>query len=72
MYKCAERLPPGDREIILQYYQHDKSQKIENKRNLAAVFGITTATLRVRAFRARKQLEKLVIECMKGFPADET
>ena len=30
VYKCAERLPPGDREIILQYYQHDKSQEIEN------------------------------------------
>jgi DNA-directed RNA polymerase specialized sigma24 family protein len=72
VYKCADRLPPGDREIILQYYHYDKSQKIENKRNLATVFGITTATLRVRAYRARKQLEKLVMECMKGLPADET
>jgi RNA polymerase sigma factor (sigma-70 family) len=72
VYKCADRLPPGDREIILQYYQYDKSQKIENKRTLAAVFGITAATLRVRAFRARKQLEILVMECMKDFPEDET
>jgi DNA-directed RNA polymerase specialized sigma24 family protein len=72
VYKCADRLPAEDREIILQYYQYDKAQKIENKRNLAAVFGITTATLRVRAFRVRKQLEKLVMECMKDFPEDET
>src|SRR5260221_1110863 len=71
-YECADRLTAEDREMLLQYYQYDRSQKVENKRNLAALMGISTATLRVRAFRARKQLEKLVVESMKGFPANET
>src|SRR5260221_1835342 len=71
-YECADRLTAEDREMLLQYYQYDRSQKVENKRNLAALMGTSTAILRVRAFRARKQLEKLVVESMKGFPANET
>jgi len=58
--ECVKRLGPEDREMIVGYYMGEKGQKIENKRKLAQQFGITTAALRVRAFRVRERLQVLL------------
>jgi len=57
---CMQLLPARQRTLVLDYYQHDKSQKIEDKRRLAADLGIAATALRVRVFRIRRQLEQCV------------
>jgi DNA-directed RNA polymerase specialized sigma24 family protein len=63
--RCVQSLKPDDRNLILEFHKYEKTEKIENKRNLAAVLGITVPTLRVRAHRVRQQLEACVNQGMK-------
>lgn len=63
--RCIERLPRKQRDLILDYYRHDKSQKIEDKRSIAASMGIAATALRVRAYRIRRQLEDCVTRALK-------
>lgn len=57
---CMDLLPPTERALILDYYQHEKSQKVEDKRRIASAMGIAPTALRVRAYRIRRQLENCV------------
>jgi DNA-directed RNA polymerase specialized sigma24 family protein len=63
---CMQLLPERQRALILDYYQHDKSQKIEDKRRLAAALGIAATALRVRVYRIRRQLEDCVAKKLNG------
>jgi RNA polymerase sigma factor (sigma-70 family) len=62
--KCSVQLSERDRDLIFEYYKYEKSQKIENKRKMAEAMGITLGGLRVRAFRARQQLEDCITNCV--------
>jgi len=62
--ECAGHLGNKDRELIINYYRFDKSQKIENKREMAEALGIAAGALRVRAFRTRQRLERCIAHCM--------
>jgi DNA-directed RNA polymerase specialized sigma24 family protein len=57
---CMQLIPEKERVLILDYYQHDKSQKIEDKRRIAAKLGLASTALRVRAYRIRRRLENCV------------
>jgi hypothetical protein len=59
-------LDADDRELILQWYRHDKSEKIRNRRKLAAARGVSAETLRVQVHRVRKQIHQLVQKCLKS------
>jgi DNA-directed RNA polymerase specialized sigma24 family protein len=61
---CLDHLPPSTRELVLEYYQHEKRAKIDHHIALAQRLGIAVNALRIRAHRIRKHLEKCVIECM--------
>jgi DNA-directed RNA polymerase specialized sigma24 family protein len=61
---CLDHLPPSTRELVLEYYQHEKRAKIDQRAALAEKLGIAVNALRIRAHRIRKHLEKCVIECM--------
>jgi DNA-directed RNA polymerase specialized sigma24 family protein len=54
---CLEELSPENREMLIRYYQGEKSQKIENRRRLAAEMGVPLNALRLRVFRLRQELE---------------
>ena len=62
---CLQRLPAADRELLIRYYEYEKSEKIQNKKDIAEALGISTATLRVRVCRLRRQLETNVTELLK-------
>lgn len=62
---CLERLDPETRELILQYYQHEKKAKIDNRRELAERLGVGLNTLRMRAHRIKESLQKCVRECLQ-------
>jgi RNA polymerase sigma factor (sigma-70 family) len=63
--RCLEKLPPEDRELILDYYRGEQRAKIERRSELAARFGLTLNALSIRACRIRSKLEICVSTCAK-------
>src|SRR5262245_7605671 len=64
--RCVKRCSPDMRALVLEYYQHDKGEKIANKKRMAERLGISAGTLRVRAFRARRELESCLCRCLRS------
>jgi len=64
--KCLQSLSPDNRELILQYYQGEKGEKITNRKKLLDRLGIPVNTLRMRALRLRERLQSCVEECLGG------
>jgi DNA-directed RNA polymerase specialized sigma24 family protein len=63
---CLQTLSPDNRELIIQYYQGEKGEKIENRKKLLARLGVPVNTLRMRALRLREKLQLCVEECLGG------
>ena len=63
--KCLRELSDENREIIVQYYQGEKRDKIENRQRLAQNLGIPQNALRSRAVRLRDKLEECILNCLK-------
>ena len=63
LHACLDRLGPPDRDLIVRYYQNEKSAKINNRKDLATTLGLELNALRLRAFRIRAGLEACVARC---------
>jgi RNA polymerase sigma factor (sigma-70 family) len=63
--QCLTELPSENRQIIVQYYQGEKREKIENRQRLAENLGIPQNALRSRAVRLREKLEDCILGCLK-------
>ena len=66
--KCMEQLPPNSRVLILEYYQNEKSQKVEYRKKLAERLGIAQNAVRIRAYRIRLALQRCVQDCLEQNP----
>jgi len=66
LQKCLQKLSSDNRELIIQYYQGDKREKIENRRKLGERLGVAINTLRMRAQRLRESLQGCVEECVNA------
>jgi len=66
LQKCLQQLSSDNRELIIQYYQGDKREKIENRRKLGERLGVAINTLRMRAQRLRERLQGCVEECVSA------
>ncbi|HEX3249140.1 MAG TPA: hypothetical protein VHS05_06915 [Pyrinomonadaceae bacterium] len=64
LQSCLQTLSPDNRELILQYYQGEKSEKIQNRKRLQDRLGVPVNTLRMRALRLRERLQGCVEECL--------
>jgi DNA-directed RNA polymerase specialized sigma24 family protein len=62
--RCLGHLSTENRDLILRYYQGDKSDKIANRKGLARLFGIPSHTLRMRALRLREKLQACAQDCV--------
>ncbi len=62
--KCLQSLSSDNRDLILQYYQGEKGEKIRNRKKLIDQLGIPVNTLRMRALRLREKLQACVEECV--------
>lgn len=58
---CLEQLSPTDHETILTYYVEVRRARIDMRQRLTERLGLTSNSLRVRAHRIRKNLEKCII-----------
>jgi len=70
--RCLQRLSPQDAELIMQYYQNDKANRIASRKDISARLGIPLNALRIRAHRIRARLESCVEMCMNRCQANET
>jgi DNA-directed RNA polymerase specialized sigma24 family protein len=61
---CLQTLSSDNRELILQYYQGEKGEKIQNRKKLLEQLGVPVNTLRMRALRLRERLQGCVEECL--------
>ena len=62
---CLRNLPPGNRELITEYYRKEKRQKINHRILLAEKLGIPLNALRSRTQRIRDKLERCIMRCSK-------
>jgi DNA-directed RNA polymerase specialized sigma24 family protein len=62
---CLQQLSADNRELILQYYLHEKGAKIESRKRLAERLNIPVNTLRMRALRIRENLQRCVENCQE-------
>lgn len=65
--RCLQHLPVENRDLIIEYYQEEKANKIERRKRLAARLGVPLNALRIRAHRIRVGLEACVRECMAQY-----
>lgn len=63
--RCLHELPPDERNLIAEYYQYDKSAKIDHRKKLAEGLGLGLNALRIRAYRIRQRLYDCVTSCFK-------
>jgi DNA-directed RNA polymerase specialized sigma24 family protein len=62
--RCMAKLATADRDLVLQYYQHDRQAKIDQRKNLAEKLGVGMNALRIRACRIRATLQECVEGCL--------
>jgi len=62
--QCLGGLSADQRDLIIGYYQGEKSNKVKNRQILAERLRIPIGTLRMRALRLREQLEVCVENCL--------
>ena len=63
--RCLNRLPEESRQLIVLYYQGEKSARVETRKRLAESLRITLGGLRYRAFDLRQRLQGCVERCMQ-------
>jgi len=62
--RCLDHLPADNRELILLYYEGEKSAKINNRKQLTERLQVNVHTLRMRALRIRERLMVCVETCV--------
>jgi DNA-directed RNA polymerase specialized sigma24 family protein len=63
--QCLCEMPAENRQLIMQYYQDERRQKINNRLALAERMGIPLNALRSRAQRIRDRLEQCIAGCQQ-------
>jgi len=61
---CLAALPGNGHELILEYYQDDRRDRIERRKVLAERLGLNREALANRAQRLRDKLERCVTRCV--------
>lgn len=61
--QCLSRQPADVRRLILDYYEEDKSAKVDHRKVLAERLGIQVNALRIRVCRIRAELEQCIRRC---------
>ena len=62
--ECLEKLAPHSRQLIEKYYSENKWAKINLRKQIAAQFGVSLNTLRLRALRIREKLQVCIEQCL--------
>jgi DNA-directed RNA polymerase specialized sigma24 family protein len=63
--RCLTRLDKNSREFIINFYQLEKRDKIDHRREMARQLEITVEALRMRAHRIRDRLHECIKKCLE-------
>lgn len=63
--ECLDELTFADRDLILNYHEGDKGEKISNRKNLARDRSITLNALRIKAYHIHSRLKECIEEHMR-------
>lgn len=66
--RCLGALAAGQRELVLEYYEWGRRQRIGSRQDLCRRLGLTLNAVRIRAHRIRVSLEGCVQRCAQGGP----
>jgi len=61
---CLSTLHTSQYRLVVEYYGEEGFAKIENRRQIAESFGISSNALRAKAFRIRSRLKECVRKCV--------
>ena len=64
--RCLGALDQGPRELVLEYYEWGRRQRIGSRKQLCRRLGLTLNAVRIRAHRIRASLERCVRRCAGG------
>lgn len=64
--RCLAGLLPGDRDLVVQYYNAEEEKAKAVRKKLAESAGLKVGTLRVRTNRLREHLEGCVKRCLES------
>src|SRR5687767_2204062 len=62
--QCLQGLSADNRQLIVEYYEGEKGDKIQNRKKLVEKLGIPVNTLRMRALRLRDRLQVCLEDCL--------
>ncbi len=62
--ECLKNLENEERQLLLEYYAKDKSDKFEHRRKLAESIGLTANAMHVKIHRLRFALKKCIEKCL--------
>lgn len=65
LIRCLRFPRPEKRDLILDYYLYQGSDKVKHHRRMAEELGISEGALRTRAHHIRAALEECVLNCVK-------
>lgn len=61
--RCLGALDPNQRELVVEYYEWGRRQRIGSRKELCSRLGLTVNAVRIRAHRIRASLESCVRRC---------
>jgi DNA-directed RNA polymerase specialized sigma24 family protein len=61
---CLNKLDPIENEMIIRYYNNDKSRRFESRRVMAENLKINMGALHTRVFRVRSSLKQCIERCL--------
>lgn len=63
--ECLDELRPGDRDIVIRYFEGEKSARIAGRKKLAEELHLTANALRIQAHRHRQKLRQCLQLCLE-------
>ncbi len=66
---CLAKLPTDERVLVLGYYSESKQAKIDRRKQLADLYGLSLNALRNRVFRLNQRLALCVTSCLENSAA---
>lgn len=63
---CLAQLTPEESELVLRYYEKDKSEKSAARRVIAAKMNLKMPALHIRVFRIKNILRDCIEKCLKN------
>jgi DNA-directed RNA polymerase specialized sigma24 family protein len=63
---CLQKLSADERELVVGYYENEKTAKIDYRKKIAEKLGINLNFLRIKVFRLRNELKNCIVTCVKN------